>query len=85
MNVSKKLECEVIKMMDIAANIRSIIKNDGLKQCAVAHRAGLTPKEFNALLTKRKTFKAEYIVPICNALNVTPNELLGVSGTRGRG
>ena len=60
---------------DIIQNIRKIIKERGLKQNFVANRAGFTPQEFNNILCSRQLLKTESIVNLCNALDVTPNEL----------
>ena len=56
-------------------NIKKIISDKGFKQCAVAEKAGLTKQQFNDLLARRKSFDVCYIVPICNALGVEPNDL----------
>ena len=60
---------------DIVQNIRKIIKERGLKQNFVANRAGFTPQEFNNILCSRQLLKTESIVNLCNALDITPNEL----------
>lgn len=68
----------------VAANIRSIIKKSGLKQYAVAEKAGYTGKAFSDMLNGRKTITAEHITPIAKSLSsltntaVTPNDLLGL-------
>ena len=60
---------------DIIQNIRTIIKEKGVKQNFVANKAGFTPQEFNNILCSRQLLKTESIVNLCNALDVTPNEL----------
>lgn len=55
-----------------------------MKQCAVAKRAGFTPQEFSNILCEKKVFKTEYIMPICNALDVYPNDLFAPQSTEGR-
>jgi len=64
--------------MTAAERVSSIIKRKGYKQGAIAERAGFTAKEFSDLLCGRKTFKSEYVCPICKALGITPNELFGI-------
>lgn len=64
-------------MSIIADNTRRIIKERGLKQCAVASKAGYDIKKFNNLLTGRKVITDKDIQAIANALHVTPNELFG--------
>lgn len=46
----------------IINNIRRLIRLKGLKQCAVAEKAGFSPNAFSAMLTERKAIMAEYIV-----------------------
>ncbi len=65
-------------MSNVIVNIKNIIAEKGYKQAAIAKKSGFTTKNFSELLCGRKTFKAEYVNPICNALDVTPNELFGV-------
>lgn len=62
-----------------AKNVNAIIKEKGYKQCAVAKKAGFTQRNFNDMLCGRKVIRADYIIPICEALNVTPNDLFGFS------
>lgn len=62
-------------MQSTAVKTKFIIESRGLKQKYVAEKAGFTPADFNNLLCGRKLFKADYVIPICNALGVTPNEL----------
>lgn len=63
--------------MKASSNVKKIIEDRGLKQSYVAQKIGLHPKTFNALLNGRKTFDVVYVVPICKALGITPNQLLG--------
>ena len=58
-----------------AAMVKTIIVRKGYKQSVIARKAGFTPTEFSNLLCGRKTFKADYVEPICKALGVTPNDL----------
>lgn len=61
--------------IDVINNIKSIIKTNGLKQKYVAERAGFTPQEFSNILNGRKRLEVNYVHCVCNALNITPNEL----------
>lgn len=61
----------------MAERLKAIIDEKGYKQYVIAERAGLTAKELSDLLTGRKTFKADYVKPLCKALWITPNELFG--------
>lgn len=59
----------------IIRNIRQIIKEKGLKQCAVAEKAGFCPRLFSAMMNERKFILAEYIPNIAAALGVDANEI----------
>ena len=61
----------------IVSRVSEVIQVKGYKQYIVAERAGFKPKDFSDLMNGRRTFKAEYVMPICDALNVTPNVLFG--------
>lgn len=52
------------KKMILIANIRRIIKEKGLKQCAIAKKAGFSPRLFRSMLNERKVILAEYIPSI---------------------
>lgn len=59
-------------------NIRKIINDKGLKHKYVAKKAGFKPQDFSNMLNNRKEFKTAYVVPLCNALGITPNDLFGI-------
>ena len=59
----------------IINNIRRIIRLKGLKQCAVAEKAGFSSNAFSSMLNERKAIMAEYIPEIALALGVSVNEL----------
>lgn len=62
--------------MSVAANnIKFIINEKGLKQCAVARKAGIPEKQFSAMLNGKKRILADHIPPIARALNVDENAL----------
>lgn len=70
--------------MDIVAiNVRKILESRGLKQKAVATKAGYTANEISGLLTGRRSIRTSDVVRIARALCVTPNELYGFSDTSG--
>jgi len=62
--------------------IYRIMADRHMTQSAVAKAAGIPPKLFNNILRGRKLLKPELVVPICKALNCTPNELFGYGGGR---
>ena len=59
----------------VAPEIRRIIRERGLKQYAVAKKAGYTKQQFNAMLTGRKLITDIDICKITSALNVDANTL----------
>mgnify|MGYP000795546220 CR=1 FL=1 len=65
---------------EIAENVKSIIKEKGLLQKAVAKRAGYGQKAFNNMLNNRKVITDRDIIPIAKALDVEPNVLFGHQG-----
>ena len=60
---------------DIMSVVKSSIKASGIKQYAVAERAGFTDKKFSDMLNGRYTPKACEIPRICEALGLSPNDL----------
>lgn len=68
-------------MSIIAENTRNIIKEKGLKNKAVAERAGYTEQKFSRILNGQKIIESNDILKIANALDVTPNDLFGIKGT----
>lgn len=63
--------------MVVTEKIYEVMKREHLKQSAIAVAAGYTPKQFNDLLKGRRRFTAADVVPICDVLKITPNELFG--------
>lgn len=63
---------------EIPANILRIMKEKGMKQMAVAEKAGLKDYQFSQLMNGRRVIRAVDIAAIAEALNVTPNELFGI-------
>lgn len=59
----------------IRANIRTIIKDKGFLQKAVATRAGYSPQEFNNMLAGRKIIRAEEIPRIACALGCRSEDI----------
>lgn len=56
-------------------NIRDFIEEKGLKQCAVAQKAGFSANVFSSMLNERKIITAEHIPCIAYALGVEVNDL----------
>lgn len=66
-----------IKMLNypVAENVCLIISNKGLKQKAVAEKAGLPIQAFNEMLNGRRLIKIPNILMIASALDVDVNTL----------
>lgn len=64
---------QLSKKIGVAKN--KIIDREGLKQCAVAQKANMNPREFNAMLNGRKIIKPCDIIAISSALGIKPGEL----------
>ena len=62
----------------LPSNISQIVDREGMKQGAVAERAGISPKQFSEMLHGRRIIKAVDIINISRALGVTPNEIFGI-------
>lgn len=56
-------------------NIIRIIDMRGLKQCAVAKKAGFSKQQFNSMLNGRKIIKPCDAIAIADALDVEMNDL----------
>ena len=59
----------------VAKNVCSIISDKGLKQKAVAKKAGLPIQAFNEMLNGRRRIKIPNILMIADALDVDVNAL----------
>lgn len=66
--------------MDLRETIKSLIAESGMKQKAIAERAGFTEQMMTDMLNGRKVIKAEFIPALCQALGVTPNRLFQWDG-----
>lgn len=64
-------------MSEICTNIKTIIAAKGLKQKYVAAAMGIPPGKLSDIINGRKVIDPPLILSLCNALDVTPNELLG--------
>lgn len=59
----------------VADNLKEYIDENGLKQTAVASRAGYTAQQFNDMLNGRRIMKANDIERIIEATGVDANML----------
>ena len=58
----------------IPVAVARIIEERGLKQRAVAKRAGMSDQTLSDMLNGRRLIKAKDILALADALEVTPNE-----------
>lgn len=61
-------------------NIIRIINDRGMKQCAVANKAGFSKQQFSDMLNGRKIIKPCDALAIADVLEITMNELYSVEG-----
>lgn len=59
----------------VAVGIKNIIQNRAYMQSEIAKRAGFSSQQFNDMLHERKIIRADYMVPIANALGVSVQEI----------
>ncbi len=58
--------------MSVYQKVRAYIDENGLKQVAVAEKAGIPKNTFNAILNGKRTLYADDLRAICLALNISP-------------
>ena len=68
---------------DIIMRLRKVIKQKGIEQNKLADMANMPYKQFNALISGRKTLRGEHIVVLCKLLKIEPNDLLNYYGEEG--
>lgn len=64
--------------MYVYEKVRAYIIDNGLKQIAIAEKAGIPNVTFNAILNGKRTLYAEDLRAICLALNVSPETFIEV-------
>lgn len=58
--------------MHVYEKVRAYIEQNGYKQVAIAHKAGIPKTTFNAIMNGKRTMYADDLRAICIALNVSP-------------
>lgn len=58
--------------MHVYQKVRAYLEDNGLKQKAVAEKAGISNSTFNAILNGKRTLYADDLRAICLALGVSP-------------
>lgn len=67
--------------MSVYEKVRAYIDENGLKQVAVAEKAGIPKNTFNAILNGKRTLYADDFRAICLALNTSPELFIEVNRT----
>lgn len=68
-------------MMTLAQNLKARAKKLGMADAEVARRAGVAERTYANYTTGKRSPDFKTFVRICEVLNSTPNELLGVEKT----
>lgn len=63
-------------MPTVLENLKRIIRDRGLKKKYVAEKAGYTQQQFSELINGKRVIRDADICKLCDALEVTPNDLL---------
>lgn len=66
-------------MNPIIENTRMILESRGLKQKAFAEKAGYSEQQFSRKMAGHSPITWEDILKVSNALEITPNELFGIT------
>ena len=56
----------------VALKIKEYLEDNGIKQRAVATKAGINEQEFSEYMNGRRRLRADTFFNICDALNVSP-------------
>lgn len=62
--------------MDVRECLRPAIDEKGYRYAHVAKEAGLTDQQLSDIMNKRRRLEANEFVEICNAIGMTPDEVL---------
>lgn len=65
--------------MGVGANTLQIITEKGLKKCKVAEKSGIKNSRFSKIIHEKLEPDSKEIISICNTLEITPNDLFGIS------
>lgn len=65
--------------MRVYEKVRAYIDEQGLKQKAVAEKAGISNVTFNAIMNGKRTLYADDLKAICIALQVSPELFIEVN------
>lgn len=60
---------------DVRTVLKNVFKRKAVVQAEIARRAGLTPDQLSAVINKRRRLEADELFRICDALDMSPDEL----------
>ena len=66
----------VLKLTDIGNNLYKIRKSKGLTQAEVAEKADFSDRTYADIERGSTNMRIETLLKICEALNITPNDIL---------
>lgn len=64
--------------MKVYEKVRKYIDDQGMKQVAIAEKAGISKTTFNAIMNGKRTMYADDLRAVCLALNVSPELFIEV-------
>lgn len=64
-------------MVDIAKNVKELIKESGATQTVVAGELNVSQQQLNNVLSGRRPFPVKWVEPLCIILHCDPNTLFG--------
>lgn len=64
-------------MKDVRDCLDPAIKKSGMKKNVIAERAGLTKQKLCDIIAKRRNLDSNEMMRICDAMGISPNELVG--------
>lgn len=65
----------MVDTMDARDKIRLAVRASGMKQAAVAQRAGLTQQQLCGIVNKRRKMDADELFAICAVLGIAPGDV----------
>ena len=70
-------------MKDVRDCLDPAIEKSGMKKNVIAERAGLTKQKLCDIIAKRRNLDSNEMMRICDAMGISPNELVGY-GTKAK-
>jgi len=65
--------------MDVRDGIRQIIAQSGMKQAAIARKAGMEPNRLSEIVNKRRRLDTAELFDLCQVLGATPDEVYQIA------